>query len=313
MKLIIHANIHDQIDTNKVRHLLGRALKGDIYLMQESRNFIPTCEEENEFFFNVAGVKWSGKTKYLNGIETSNEPQRNALFISALYDTVCSESGTFKSHGGNRAKLIFLNFIIVAYFNRSVLNLFEMKQYVNEPFFEKLAVFFSHVGKIENNDLTTELAALRAKEAANKVGGFPGDVTFEFVKDYCEKLISVLSPDEKEDQFIIRNTILDREIKIADNLNELIKYVTLAQEQKESKNEICDFPKEIHVIIGAAHLMPYLTKQQLDELDVDESFMNYHENIRSKRLMDFLQVELLEELKVDIIHTSKVQELECLP
>lgn len=305
MKLIIHANIHDQIDANKVKCLLERALKGEIYLMQESRNFIAAaCEQENDFFFNVAGVKWNGKTKYLNGIETSNKAQRNSLFVSALYDTICSESGTFKSHGGDRAKLIFLNFIIVAYLNRSVLNIFDMKDYLKEPFFETLARFFACIGHIENNDVTTELAALSAKEAATKVGGFPGDVTFEFVKDYCEQLISILSPDEKEDQFIIRHTITEREIKIAENINELIKYITLRNEQNESQNKHFVFPEEIHVIIGAAHLMPYLTKQQLDELEVDESFMTYHKNIRSKRLLDFLHVEFIEELKIEILNNK---------
>lgn len=299
MKLVFHLNIHDKIDSSVVQQLLNQALSGKIYLLQESRNYQNKCDNPL-FYFNVGNIKWSGKSNYINGMETLSEEHRNRLYISSLYDTVCSETGTFKNHGGDRAKLIFFLFVIVVHLNKEILNVFDMKEYIQQPFLLKLASFLGQIGSITNNDMMSEIVALKCQEAAQQIGGFPGDVTFEFVKEYCSKLIEIWSPHETEQQFIVRNTITDREFLIAENINNIVREMEITN---KTSSEI---PSELHVIIGAAHLMPYIKEKEeiLKQLSVDNSFLNYHENIRCKRLLDFIEVEHFSQVEFSVLHKN---------
>lgn len=298
MKIIFHVNIHDRIDNKKVSDLVHRAESGEIYLLMESRNMKRIGDDE-EFLFNINGIKVKNSTMKFNGIESLTEQSRNNLFIASLYDSVNSESGTLESYGGNRAKLIFFNFIIVVVLNKHLLTPFDLKEYIHHEYIQKIAIILNKMGNIPNDDYITEITAMKLRDAIMQTTkGIPKEITFEFIKDYCQKLISLIS-DETEENFIVRNTILEREIKIAENINELIKYITIEKERQNPAFE--SFPNEIHIIIGAAHLMPYLSNDHLTELKIDNSFINYHENIKSKRLLKYISLEYFEEYIIKTI------------
>ena len=54
--------------------------------------------------------------------------------------------------------------------------------------------------------------------------------------------------------------------------------------------------KEIHILIGAGHLMPYLSDKQLTILDVDPFFISYHidtvfKKYPNQRFLDYMNDE----------------------
>jgi hypothetical protein len=89
--------------------------------------------------------------------------------------------------------------------------------------------------------------------------------------------------DTPIEDIIIKKTLLEREHTMYNNLQHFI------QRTKHQNGK-----KEIHILVGAGHLMPHLSDKQLSILNVDPFFITYHKDIVFKkypnqRFLDYMK------------------------
>jgi hypothetical protein len=172
--------------------------------------------------------------------------------------------------GGKHSKICFSLFLCAVFSNPLLKQIAE--QYITEnwyPDYQHFVEDFHEKATMEN-----VVQHIKIKGTGR---GLPGNIPFSFIRDTCEEFLRKTFADPIED-VIIKKTLLEREHTMYHNLQHFL------QEQ--------DSKKEIHILIGAGHLMPHLSSEQLTILNVDSFFIDYHTDISKKypnqRLLDYL-------------------------
>lgn len=172
--------------------------------------------------------------------------------------------------GGKHSKICFSTFLCAVFSNPLLKQIAE--QYVTENWYPDYQHFVD-----DFHDKATMENVVQHIKTKGTGRGLPGNIPFSFIRDSCEEFLRKTFDDPIED-VIIKKTLLEREHTMYHNLQHFL------QEQ--------DSKKEIHILIGAGHLMPHLSSEQLTKLEVNSFFIDYHTGISKKypnqRLLDMI-------------------------
>ena len=100
----------------------------------------------------------------------------------------------------------------------------------------------------------------------------PSHILYEVIRNACLHTIQTIHPSSTVDDVVIQKTLIEREDHMAKNIVDQYKKQT----------------KDIHVCIGAGHLMPFLDEKQIASLGLDLFFTDYHGKIKENRLLHHL-------------------------
>jgi len=254
--LIFHPEVHSSSYKNKVNILKEKANTDEFSLLLECKQYRINNDHLN----------------HINGFE-SLEIYYKECILCSVYQMSQVPYDTLKE-GGIHSTSVFIFFLCSIYFFP------EMKLYIekykNEVWYNELEHFIEPLSfDIFDYDTIIDNMKQFIRMRAKIRGGLPANIPYIFIRDCITKQIQLLFPDELIDTIVIQKTLIEREYYMAENI-------------KKALNANSGI-KDIHVCIGAGHLMPYLSQKCIDELGLDSFFVNYHKTIQLPRLLDYFK------------------------
>lgn len=262
--LVFHPQIYAPSYSEQKQELTDRANNGEIRLLLECEAYLGTLDP-------------------IQGFE-SMETYPTSLLCSAYQ--MAQVPFRYLSDGGSHS------IAMMVFFFCSAIYFPEMKKYT-EMFSEEVwydaYLFFLEDIKFDINDYSncSENMKIHIHERADLFGGFPANIPYDFFRDCSSFTLQALFPYEPVEDTITRKIIIEREQCMATHIRHAV--------ENNTDN------KDIHVCIGAGHVMPRLTDEQMEKLSLDDHFKKYHASIKEPRLLELLsdiehKIEIYEEV-----------------
>ena len=249
--LIFHPEVHSSYNNQKISSLKEKANEGEFILLLECKQ---TTERNDS---NIYGFE-------------SLEIYYKECILCSIYQMTQVPYKILKE-GGNHSTSVFIFFMCCIHFYpdmRLYIEKYKTELWYNEleHFLEPLSFdIYDYDNSIDN---MKQFIRMRAKLR----DGLPENIPYDFIRDCTIKQIQQLF-SEPIDTIVIQKTLIEREYYMANNIKKIIN--------KNTK-------KDIHICIGAGHLMPELSQNIINELGLDSFFVHYHKQIQELRLLDYL-------------------------
>ena len=250
--LIFHPEVHLPYFRDKAKILEEKAIMKEILLLLE-------CKE----------YKKSGN--FINGFETLCDYPN--LILCSTYQMSQVSFITLKEGGCH-------SIAVLVFFLCSILHFPELQQFIErfqeDTWFPSLAHFLIDVDSdIYDYDNLSDNMKAHVRKRVKYCNGLPSKVPYSVILEGCKYVITQRFPEQNIDDVVTAKTLIEREEKMAKNIIDAV---------------LCNKSnKDIHIVIGAGHLMPFLTVDQVQKLGLDIFFQDYHHSINRKRLLHHLQ------------------------
>ena len=262
MKLIFHPEIHtlDYFE-EKRQKLQKQALCNEIILCTESSDYEASLKENR----NIIGIE-----------------NMDVILPSCVLCTTYQLSNvpyTILREGGKHGFRTFVFFLTAYCFFPNEM-LCHIQYYNEESWYPTFLLFIKdilitvNIQDIEN--ITTNVQDF-VHDCAKKRGGLPAHIPFKFIHDVMKDTIQSLYHNKEIEDVIVQKTLIDREYIMYQNIKQII--------ETYNKHTV----QELHIVIGAGHLMPYLSEGQMCEVGLDFQTIAYHKNIQQPRLLQYIQ------------------------
>jgi hypothetical protein len=245
--IYFHPEVHCAESKAKKESLKTKAINGEIVLLLECKQY---NEQSNEHILGFEDMNNYPISILCSAYQMSDVP----------YYTL--------QEGGTHSIAVLMFFLL------SVLWHPKMKQYAekwqNETWFCDYSHFLEDI-EFDLNDYENSSQNMKThirKRAALR-GGLPAQVSYRFIHDCCKYMVLLLHPESDLNDTIINYTLIQREKYMAKNILHVA----------------ARFTKDIHVCIGAGHLMPFLDFIEIQNLKLNPFFETYHQAIKEKRLL----------------------------
>ena len=243
-KIVFHPDIHGDIRfSSRNQELNQMSNDGRIYLMTESSDYNREIDLENHGILGLEDIDI-----HFNDCILCTAYQTSLVHYNLLYE------------GGKHSKICFSTFLCAVFCNPFLKQITE--KYATTDWYSDLSFF---IDDFNEDKATMENVIQHIKKRGKARGGLPKNIPFSFIRDSCEEFLRKTFADIPIEDIIIRKTLLERELTMYHNLQHFL------QRTRQLKGK-----KEIHILIGAGHLMPYLSDKQLSILNVDPFFITYH-------------------------------------
>ena len=241
-KIVFHPDIHGDVRfSSRNQELHQMSMDGKIVLMTESLDYNGEIDLNNH---GIVGLENMGI--HFNHCILCTAYQTSLVPYNLLYE------------GGKHAKICFSTFLCAVFSNLLLKEITE--KYETTAWYSDFSFFLDD---FYENKVTMENIVQHIKKRGKARGGLPKNIPFSFIRDSCEEFLQKTFADIPLEDIIIKKTLLEREHTMYHNLQHFL------QRTRQEK-------KEIHILIGAGHLMPYLSDKQLSILNVDPFFITYH-------------------------------------
>jgi hypothetical protein len=263
-KIVFHPDIHGDIRFFKrTQDLNQMSMDGKIYLMTESLDYNRDIDLNNHKVVGLEDI-----AVHFNYCILCTAYQTSLVHFNLLYE------------GGKHSKVCFSSFLCAVFSNPLLKKITE--NYATTDWYSDFCFFLNDFNE---NNVTMETVVKHIQKRGKARGGLPKNIPFSFIRDSCEEFLRKTFVDIPIEDIIIIKTLLEREKTMYHNLQHFI------QRTKDLKEK-----KEIHILVGAGHLMPYLSDKQLSILNVDPFFISYHtdtvlKKYPNKRLLDYMKDE----------------------
>ena len=249
--LIFHPEVHSSEYNKKINTLKEKAKKGELLLLLECKQY-------------------SGNDSNIYGFE-SLEIYYKECILCSIYQMSHVPYKTLKE-GGTHSISVFLFFMCCIYFFPDLR--LSIEKFKTELWYNELEHFLEPLSfDIHDYDNSIDNMKQFIRTRAKLRGGLPANIPYDFIRDCTIKQIEQLFPSESIDSIVEQKTLIEREYYMAKNIQKIIN--------NNSK-------KDIHICIGAGHLMPELSPNIIHELGLDSFFVHYHKQIKELRLLDYL-------------------------
>lgn len=250
--LIFHPEVHLPHFRDKAKILHEKATMKEIILLLE-------CKE------------YKKSERCTNGFESLNDYPN--LILCSTYQMSQVPFITLKEGGSH-------SIAVLVFFLCSILHFPELRQFIerfkDDTWFPSLTHFLIDVDfDIYDYDNLSDNMKAHVRKRVKYCDGLPSKVPYSVILEGCKYVISQRFSERKIDDVVIAKTLIEREEKMAKNIIDAVSC-------NKSK-------KDIHVVVGAGHLMPFLTVDQVQKLGLDLFFQDYHHSINHKRLLHHLQ------------------------
>jgi hypothetical protein len=176
--------------------------------------------------------------------------------------------------GGIHSTSVFIFFMCCIYFFPEM-QLY-VEKYKTELWYNEIKHFIEPLDfDIYDYDNSIDNMKQFIRMRAKLRGGLPANIPYSFICACTVKQIQQLFPTEPIDTIVKQKTLIEREYYMAENIKKVL-----------STN---NSTKDIHVCIGAGHLMPKLSQTIINDLGLDLFFVDYHNQIKELRLLDYLK------------------------
>lgn len=254
--IIFHPEVHVEPYISQKILLQKRAESKEIYLLLECKQYEPNYVE------------------YINGFESMN----NYPFVSlcTLHQLTQNISYVTLKDGGKYSLPVLVHFILCVLIFKTEVNM-EVANYQNEDWFDSYDHFIQDIyfDITDYNNIHHNIQQ-HVRKRANLYGGLPSKIPYGFIQNVVATIFKIKFPNENIHDIIIKYTLVEREYEMSRNILHFY-------EKHLDKNT------NIHICIGAGHLMPFLTEKNIDSMGLDIFFKQYHQNIRESRLLNYLE------------------------
>lgn len=245
--IYFHPEVHCTESIAKKESLKMKAINEEIVLLLECKQY---NDQTNEHIIGFENMNNYPKSILCSAYQMSEVP----------YPTL--------KEGGTHSIAVLMFFLL------SVLWHPKMKQYAekwqNETWFCDYSHFLEDIEfDLNDRENSSQNMKMHIRKRAALRGGLPAQVPYSFIHDCCKYMILLLHPDSDLNDTIINYTLIQREKHMAENI----------------LHAATRFTKDIHVCIGAGHLMPFLDVIEIRTLKLNPFFEQYHKTIKEKRLL----------------------------
>ena len=249
--IIFHPEVHIPKYEAQKEIWMSSARQGKFVLLMECREYDSTV------------------TKPIQGVETLDGLYSETILCSTY--TMSQVPFITLKEGGNHSIAVLVFFLL------SVLFFPELKSYMEtfskESWFQSYDHFIQDINfTIDDYENSSDNMKTHIRKRAKLHGGLPSHIPYEVIRNACLYTIQTIHPNSTVDDVVIQKTLLEREDRMAKNIVDQYKKQT----------------KDIHVCIGAGHLMPFLDEKQIASLGLDLFFTDYHGKIKENRLLHHL-------------------------
>ena len=243
-KVVFHPDIHGDLRFSKRNQdLIQMSIDGKIFLMTESLDYNREIDLNNHGIIGLEDLDI-----HFNYCILCTAYQTSLVHYNLLYE------------GGKHSKVCFSTFLCAVFSNPLLKQITET--YATADWYCDFAFF---IDGFNDDKVTMENVVRHIKKRGKARGGLPKNIPFSFIRDTCEDFLGKTFVDISVEDIIIKKTLLEREHTMYNNLQHFIQRTKHLAEKKE-----------IHILVGAGHLMPYLSDKQLSILNVDPFFITYH-------------------------------------
>ena len=263
-KIVLHPDIHGDVRfLNRNQELKQMSMDGKIFLMTESLDY------NSEIDLKTHGIV---------GLEDLSIHFNDCILCTAYQTSLVPYNLLYE--GGKHSKICFSAFICAVFLNPLLKQI--TGKYATTEWYPDFCFFLDDFNE---DKATMENVVQHIKKRGKARGGLPKNIPFLFIRDSCEEFLRKTFVDIPIEDIIIKKTLLEREHTMYHNLKHFL------QRTRHLKGK-----KEIHILIGAGHLMPYLSDKQLSVLNVDPFFINYHTDTvfnkyPNQRFLDYIKDE----------------------
>ena len=249
--IVFHPEVHIPKYEAQKEIWKSRARQGDFVLLTECSEYTSTIHKPIQGFETLEGL-------YPETILCSTYTMSQVPFI------------TLKEGGSHSIAVLVFFLMCVLFFP-------ELKTYMDsfakESWFQSYEHFIQDINfTIDDYENSSDNMKAHVRKCAKTHGGLPSHIPYEVIRNGCLHTIQTIHPNRNIDEVVIQKTLIEREELMAKNIVDQYKKQT----------------KDIHVCIGAGHLMPFLDEKQKALLDLDLFFTDYHGKIKEKRLLHHL-------------------------
>ena len=256
--IIFHPEVHLPQYQEKVEGLQKRAIEGEFVLMLESQQHDPQST------YPILGFE---------NMET--------LPISVLCSTYQMSQVPYITlqEGGTHSIAVLVFFLLLTLWYPAVRAYTE--KYSDRSWYEAFSHFLQDITfDPMDYDNSSENMKTHIRKRSPLRGGLPAQVPYAFIQDTCFHVLNTLFPECSLDKLVVQKTLIERE-------EHMSKHILHAANR---------FDKDIHVCIGAGHLMPFLSQEQIESLGLAPFFTDYHREIKENRLLHYIsdfEIQLL--------------------
>lgn len=250
--LIFHPEVHLPYFRDKAKILHEKAAKKEIILLFE-------CKE------------YKKSESFINGFESLHDYPD--LLLCSTYQMSQVPFITLREGGSH-------SIAVLVFFLCSIIHFPELRQFIErfkeDTWFSSLTHFLIDVDfDIYDYDNLSDNMKAHVRKRVKYCDGLPSNVPYSVILEGCKYTITQRFPEQNIDEVLTSKTLIEREENMAKNIIDAVSC---------NKSN-----KDIHVIIGAGHLMPFLSINQVQKLGLDIFFQDYHNSINNKRLLHHLQ------------------------
>ena len=271
-KIIFHPDIHgDDRFFKRNQELRQMSMDGKIFLMTESLDY-----NNNIDLYNHGIIGLEDLDVHLNDCILCTAYQTSLVPYNLLYE------------GGKHSKVCFSTFLCAVFSNPLLKKITE--NYARSDLYSDFSFFLDD---FDADKATMENVVQHIKKRGKARGGLPKNIPFSFIRDSCEEFLRKKFVGTPTEDIIIQKTLLEREHTMYNNLQHFIRRINGIKHNNGIKHQ--NEKKEIHILVGAGHLMPHLSDKQLSILNVDPFFIIYHKDTVCKkypnqRFLDYLKM-----------------------
>ena len=249
--IIFHPEVHIPKYEAQKEIWMSIARQGKIILLMECKEYDSTIMKPIQGFETLDGL-------YPETILCSTYTMSQVPFVTL-------------KEGGNHSIAVLVFFLL------SVLFFPELKTYMEsfskENWFQSYYHFIQDIHfSVNDYENSSDNMKTHIRKRAKLHGGLPSHIPYEVIRNVCLRTIQSIHPKSTVDDVVIQKTLIEREERMSKNI--------IDQYNKQTK--------DIHVCIGAGHLMPFLDEKQKALLDLDIFFTDYHGKIKENRLLHHL-------------------------
>ena len=249
--IIFHPEVHIPKYEAQKEIWMSMARQGKIILLMECREYDSTVMKPIQGFETLDGL-------YPETILCSTYTMSQVPFITL-------------KEGGNHSIAVLVFFLLSVLFFPELKT--DMESFSKESWFQSYDHFIQDVHfSFDDYENSSDNMKTHIRKRAKLHGGLPSHIPYEVIRNVCLRTIQTLYPNSTVDDIVIQKTLIEREDRMAKNIIDQYKKQT----------------KDIHVCIGAGHLMPFLDEKQKALLDLDIFFTDYHSKIKDNRLLHHL-------------------------
>jgi hypothetical protein len=254
--IIFHPEVHVEPYITQKDILKKRAENKEIFLLLECKQYEPNSLE------------------YVNGFECMN----NYPYVSlcTLYQLTRDVHYDTLKDGGKYSLPVLVHFMLCVLIFKSNVEM-EIEKYQDEEWYESFEHFIRDIQfDITDYNNIHEHLQQHVRERAKLYGGLPSRIPYRFIQIIVNTIFETKFRNQNINDIIIQYTLIEREY-------EMSKHILHFYEKYSHTNE------NIHICIGAGHLMPFLTEKNIDSMGLDDFFKQYHHNIQQPRLLHHLK------------------------